>query len=374
MSPSQERDSHNPAAFPSGSRDAEGPAESAAVRDVQERLRRAASVDRPGLILGERGPGKTTAARRLHHLSRRAPWPFVQANCAAISPFLIGPECFGYEEGDGEGKDHHRTCLINAANGGTLLLDEIPLMPPDVQEKTLHVIESEAPEGARAGSDRRANARIVATATVDPRGGFTRGRLAPALLDALSFEVLLVPPLRERRDDIPLLARHFAERMTADLGREGPPSFSPEVLESLAAHDWPGNVRELRTVIERAVWQSPGATIEQIAPEPLCLPDGLRVGGGEPARDSGAGGEDLETPALADARRPEPFPDALSSLDHVSLPAAVRAVELHFMRRALQLARHNQRVAAEALGLSYDQFRGLYRKYADTLKPPEGPD
>jgi len=319
-----------------------------------ERLSRVATVDRPVLLIGERGTGKELAAAKLHYLSRRWEGPLVALNCAALSPTLVEAELFGHEQGAFTGASRERAGRFEAADGGTLLLDEIGLVPLEVQEKLLRVVEYGTFE--RVGSSRptRVDVRIVAATNADLPALARAGRFKDDLLDRLSFEVLHVPPLRERWEDIPLLAVHFAGRMGRELGFEETPRFTSEALQRLEAHPWPGNIRELKNVVERAVHRADGGPVgaDSVDFDPFRRP-------GEPRAEAGATGG---TPPVD----PPSVPDRPTL--PASLPDAVAALEIAALRDALRATRHHQRKAAARLGLTYHQFRGLYRKHARMLE------
>jgi psp operon transcriptional activator len=316
-----------------------------------EQLSRVARVNRPVLLIGERGSGKELAAAKLHYLSSRWESPLVALNCAALAPALIEAELFGHERGAFTGAMHERAGRFEAADGGTLLLDEIGLIPIEAQEKILRAVEYGSFE--RVGSSRptSVDVRIIGATNADLPALARSGRFKEDLLDRLSFEVLHVPPLRERREDISLLARHFASRMAAELGMEEPPAFSRAAEAALLAHSWPGNVRELKNVVERAVYRADGGRVEEIVFDPFAR------------RAAGDG---------SSAPRPTPPAQAASAPAAAAAPAgtlleAVARVEIDMLRLALADCRHHQRRAAERLGLTYHQFRGLYRKHARAL-------
>lgn len=304
----------------------------------QERLSGVAPIQRPVLLIGERGTGKELAAARLHYLSGRWHKPFLALNCASLAPALIESELFGYERGAFTGALQRRAGRFEAADGGTLFLDEIGNVPLEAQEKILRVVEYHAFE--RVGSAERVevDVRILAATNANLAEMAAAGRFRPDLLDRLSFEVLVVPPLRERRGDILLLARHFAARMARELERTEIPDFSAEACSLLENHPWPGNVRELKNVVERAVYRSESAVVHEIVFDPFAA-----AAGGSQATDSA--------------------PRAGSSPEAASLPAAVRDLKRRMLKSALERARFNQRKAAAMLGLTYDQFRGLYRRF-----------
>jgi psp operon transcriptional activator len=311
--------------------------------DFQEKLSRVAPINRPILLLGERGTGKELAAARLHYLSGRWEAPFVTLNCASLSPALIEAELFGYERGAFTGALQRRPGRFEAAEGGTLFLDEIGNVPLEVQGKILRVVEYGSFE--RVGSAERVevDVRIVAATNADLQALVRSNRFKADLLDRLSFEVLLLPPLRQRRGDVMVLARHFAARMAKELDRSEPPQIAPQAIEALEGYPWPGNVRELKNVIERAVYRSDGALVADVEFDPFRCP--------HPPPATQPGGDATAAPAARiDAAPPK-------------LAAAVWELKVRMLESALARARYNQRKAAAELGLTYNQFRGLYRRY-----------
>ena len=323
--------------------------QSEAFLTFQERLSRAAQVDRPVLIIGERGTGKELAATRLHYLSKRWKEPFVTLNCAALAPTLIESELFGHEAGAFTGAVSRRAGRFEAANEGTLFLDEIGNIPIEVQEKILRVVEYGTFERVGGSQQVQVNVRILGATNADVARLAAEGRFKRDLLDRLSFEVLFLPPLREREGDILFLANHFAARMAYELGRTEVPEFSNDAIAALERYPWPGNVRELKNTVERAVYRSDSALIEEIVFDPFQSPVGTRQ---------------LEKRELVETAA-EP-PDAEKGTG-TSFTDAVRELEIHLVKRALTQVRYNQRKAADLLGLTYHQFRGLYRKYREHI-------
>ena len=323
--------------------------ESRAFLDFREALSKAAPIDRPVLLIGERGTGKELAASRLHFLSKRWQGPLVALNCSALSASLIESELFGYEKGAFTGALERRRGRFESADGGTLFLDEIGGIPMEVQEKILRVVEYGSFE--RVGSPERVDVdvRIVAATHADLEALAEQGRFKRDLLDRLSFEVLNLPPLRARREDIALLANHFAVRMARELEREEVPRFSEDALSALEAYTWPGNVRELKNVVERAVYRSDSSVISEILFNPF--------------RREGATAEILSREATQEVKQEDPFSDHRRR----SLKDAVQNLEVNLLREALEESRYSQRKAASILGLTYHQFRGMLRKYKDRI-------
>lgn len=303
----------------------------------QEAVSKVAKVDRPVLLIGERGTGKELAARRLHYMSKRWKSPLITVNCASLSPSLIESELFGYERGAFTGAFSTRKGRFEEAEGGTLFLDEIGLVPLEVQEKILRVVEYGTYERVGSSETLEANVRIVGATNADLVKLCKEGKFKKDLLDRLSFEVLFLPPLRRRGDDILLLASYFASRMAMEIGEEKLPHISKKVEKELLEYNWPGNVRELKNVIERAVYRD-GVEINHIDLNPFD----------NPYKES------------AD------FKD-VSSINLKNFKKEHENLDLLYLKKALEMANHNQRDAALLLDLTYDQFRGLYRKYKDVI-------
>jgi psp operon transcriptional activator len=314
--------------------------------DFQERLSRVAPVDRPVLLIGERGTGKELAASRLHFLSKRWQGPFVTLNCATLSPTLIEAELFGFEKGAFTGAESRRTGRFEAADGGTLFLDEIGSIPLEAQEKILRVVEYNSFERVGSSQPVEVDVRIVGATNVDLAAMAEREDFKRDLLDRLSFEVLFLPPLRCREEDIMLLATHFATRMSFELGRNDIPAFSEVVVRQLEKNSWKGNIRELKNVVERAVHRSDTGLIDTIVFDPFVSPYELL--GVSVAENVGV---------EKGARR------LTAANDTVSMKLAVEELEKTMLNEALAICRYNQRKAAARLGLTYDQFRGKIRKY-----------
>lgn len=334
--------------------------QSDAFLDFQERLSKVAQVERPVLLTGERGTGKELAAIRLHFLSRRWEGPFVALNCSALSPTLIESELFGHEAGAFTGAGARRMGRFETADGGTLFLDEIGNIPIEVQQKILRAVEYGAFERVGSSQPTQVDARIVGATNADLQTLAETGDFMQDLLDRLSFDVLVLPPLRERKEDIPILANHFAARMGYELGWADVPDITDEAMDTLVAFHWPGNIRELKNVIERAVYRSDDNTItlEELIFDPFRTSfqtPSVRAPSPPPAEADGAAPAPELAPAQAEDDLTKTFPEA------------VRDLELRMLKSAMTRAKFNQRKAADLLGLTYHQFRGLYRKYQDEI-------
>ncbi|MFW5815754.1 MAG: sigma 54-interacting transcriptional regulator, partial [Wenzhouxiangella sp.] len=248
--------------------------ESPAFLEVLEQVSRAAAMNRPMLIVGERGTGKELVAERLHYLSPRWDQPLIKLNCAAISDSLLESELFGHEAGAYTDATRARLGRFEAADGGSLFLDELASTTPAVQEKILRVIEYGQFERLGSSTTRTVDVRLIGAANVDLPALAAHGRFRSDLLDRLAFDVITLPPLRARAEDILPLAEAFAMRITRELGRELFAGFSPEVTQRLLDHDWPGNIRELKNVVERAVYRHEAIAepVTELALDPFDSP------------------------------------------------------------------------------------------------------
>jgi DNA-binding NtrC family response regulator len=250
--------------------------ESAAIRRLRERAERLREGDRPVLILGETGTGKSVLARWLHGASRRAGAPLVDLNCAALSRELLESELFGHERGAFTGAANAKIGLVEAASGGTLFLDEIGDMDLSIQPKLLKVLEEGSFRRLGDVRDRMADVRLV-SATHQDLGAAVRTRAFRAdLFYRISAFPVSIPPLRERREDLPMLSRAIVSELSRG-GEAGEIALSRCALERIVAHPWPGNIRELRNALERALWLAE----DEIRAEHLDL-DEAELGLGDP--------------------------------------------------------------------------------------------
>jgi psp operon transcriptional activator len=328
----------------------------------QERLSLVAKVDRPVLVVGERGTGKELAVRRLHYLSQRWQGPLVALNCAALSPSVVESELFGHESGAFTGASRRRVGRFESANEGTLFLDEIGLIPLEVQEKILRVVEYGEFERVGGTQSVKVDARLIGATNADLPSLASDAKFKRDLLDRLSFEVLFLPPLRARQEDILYLAQHFGSRMMMELGRGGVLEFTDKAVDKLEGYAWPGNIRELKNVIERAVYKSPDNLIE--ASEIVF----------DPFRQAHATGtfKDHNLPGETSTFSPKSTP-VQPPPSHNELPcdlqSMVKEMEREYLVKALEASQYKQVEAARLLNLTYHQFRALYRKYKDVINP-----
>jgi len=333
--------------------------QSSAFLDAVERASSAAPLNRPVLVIGERGTGKELIAERLHRLSSRWDGPLITMNCAALPETLIEAELFGHEAGAFTGATKAREGRFEEADGGTLFLDELGTLSMAAQERLLRAVEYG--EVTRIGSSRPVNVdvRIVGATNENLPVMAEQGKFRADLLDRLCFEVVNLPPLRVREGDIEVLADYFGRRMASELGWEEWPGLGQVASDALEAHQWPGNVRELRNVVERAVyrWGDSSQPVDYIQFDPFENP----WNSAQP------------TPVQNNS---EAVPDQTSvkfstDLSGVSKPsgeisdfkAATETYEKAVLQQALARCRYNQRQTAKALSLSYDQLRHCLKKH-----------
>ncbi len=317
--------------------------EAPAFLEMLEHVSRAAPLSKPVLVVGERGTGKELIASRLHFLSARWEQPVVKVNCAALTESILESELFGHEAGAFTGAIKTHIGHFERADGGTLILDELATISLRMQEKILRAIEYGEIQRVGGTDTVQVDVRIVGSTNADLPALAAAGRFRTDLLDRLAFDVITVPPLRDRVEDILPLANAFAINMASELKWSYFAGFSPRASSALLRNRWPGNVRELKNAIERTVYRSPDPEqpITELALDPFDSPFKLA----QPIV-----GEEK----VAKTRRPPLLP--------TNLVQRLVDVETNLLEAALEKSRFNQRVAAELLGLSYHQFRGRLKK------------
>ncbi|WP_275183261.1 phage shock protein operon transcriptional activator [Citrobacter freundii] len=306
--------------------------------EVLEQVSHLAPLDKPVLVIGERGTGKELIANRLHYLSTRWQGPFISLNCAALNENLLDSELFGHEAGAFTGAQKRHPGRFERADGGTLFLDELATTPMLVQEKLLRVIEYGELERVGGSQPLQVNVRLVCATNADLPRMVNEGTFRADLLDRLAFDVVQLPPLRERQSDIMLMAEHFAIQMCREIGLPLFPGFSAEARETLLHYRWPGNIRELKNVVERSVYRH--GTSDYPLDEIIIDPFRRHV---------------------VESQVQEAKPTS------VALPLDLREFqqqqEKDFLQTSLLLAKFNQKKAAELLGLTYHQLRALLKKH-----------
>ena len=334
--------------------------ESGAFLDSVEKASRAAVLNRPVLVIGERGTGKELIAERLHRLSNRWDGPMITMNCAALPETLIEAELFGHEAGAFTGATRVRAGRFEEADGGTLFLDELGTLSASAQERLLRAVEYG--EVTRIGNSKpmTVDVRIVAATNEDLPALVDQGRFRADLLDRLSFEVVTLPPLRVRDGDVLILADYFGRRMAAELEWDLWPGFGSFAKSAFERHDWPGNVRELRNVVERAVyrWDDHEQPVDHIIFDPFESPWKPIQTKAKPAS------VDTVTPAAVDAGNTMPTMEQQPRLlDVDDFKVAMEGYERGVLEAALAKSRYNQRQTAKSLNLSYDQLRHALKRH-----------
>jgi psp operon transcriptional activator len=318
--------------------------------EMLEHVSRAAPLSKPVLVVGERGTGKELVASRLHFLSNRWEQHVIKVNCAALTESILESELFGHEAGAFTGAAKTHIGHFERADGGTLILDELATISLRMQEKILRTIEYGEIQRVGGNETLQVDVRIVGSTNADLQTLADEGRFRKDLLDRLAFDVITVPPLRERVEDILPLANAFAINMASELKRSFFPGFSSRATSALLRNKWPGNVRELKFAIERSVYRSadPERPIVEIALDPFDSP--FKIAAPPTAQGRAA------------PRRRKPLLPA-------DLKQRLIETEVDLLTAALEKARFNQRLAADLLTLSYHQFRGKLRKYNIRSKP-----
>ena len=307
--------------------------------EVMELVERLAPAPGTVLVLGESGTGKERVARALHYTGPKADGPFVPLNCGAVPENLLESELFGYVKGAFTGADADKEGLFQAANGGTIFLDEIAELPIALQPKLLRVLQEHQFKQVGAVDEKRTDARVIAATNRDLEAEVAAGRFREDLYFRLNVLPIEIPPLRDRREDIPILAISFLERFSREYRREVS-EISPDAMVHLLNYHFPGNVRQLENIIERGV----------------ALANGTRLTAAQLPKDVvDAERRSLRTAAVG---RDEPFPD-----EGVELERLVEDFEYEWIARALEAADGVKTRAAELLGLTFRQFRYKLSKY-----------
>ena len=324
--------------------------------EVLDQVSLIAPIDKPVLIIGERGTGKELIAERLHYLSSRWENDYLKLNCATLNENVLESELFGHEAGafTGAGKRHEGR--FERAHGGTLFLDELANTNLLIQEKLLNVIEYG--EFERVGGSRavKTDVRLICATNEDLPSLWEQGKFRADLLDRLAFDVITLPPLRERKEDILMLAENFAINMARQLNLELFGGFGSKAKQLLMDYPWPGNVRELKNVIERSLYRHNNA---------IC-----RCRTSYSIRSTRLSGPAPPRPAMPTSQRrwptpspkPPPRPSTRSASRWISRRSP-RAMKLSSFNRRSPTASTTRKKAAELLGLTYHQLRGLLKKY-----------
>lgn len=341
--------------------------------EVLEQISQIAPLSKPVLIIGERGTGKELVAARLHYLSKRWEQNYLKLNCAALNENLLETELFGYDSGAFTGANKKHEGRFERANNGTLFLDEIANTSGLIQEKLLRVVEYG--EFERVGGSRtiKTDVRLVAATNEDLPSLAAAGEFRADLLDRLAFDVITLPPLRERPEDIMLLAETFAINMARELEFELFSGFTEKARKAIMDYHWPGNIRELKNVVERSVYRcnNPHLPVHEVVVDPFespYRPKGRiktrdRVVNSNHERSDEHSNEKLRTNNLDSLQTPLPTKLMQDNKFPVSLKDLSQNYEIDLITSALSTCQFNQKKTAQALDLTYHQLRGYLKKY-----------
>lgn len=334
--------------------------ESTLLTQALEQLSLIAPLNKPVLVIGERGTGKELVAERLHFLSQRWQKPYLKINCAAISDTLLESTLFGHEAGSFTGAIKASKGYFERVEGGSLFLDELATVSVRVQEKLLRVIEYGEFERLGGQQSLNCDVRIIAATNADLPELARQGRFRADLLDRLAFDVINLPPLRFRQEDILILAEFFALEMSRELDREAFHGFSSSALKKLNAYAWPGNIRELKNAVQRSVYrqQDEDALIDEIILDPFQMPWSI-----------------LETapPSTITTEKNQPslpaHPDTLATTaPPQDFETQVSHYKISLVKKALEQQRFHQKNTANVLGMTYHQLRAFLKKHPDLLQ------
>ncbi|WP_192022500.1 phage shock protein operon transcriptional activator [Shewanella sp. WPAGA9] len=348
--------------------------QSNALLEVLEHVSKVAPLSKPVLIIGERGTGKELIAERLHYLSARWDQEFIKLNCSSLSESLLESELFGHESGAFTGAKGKHEGRFERADDGTLFLDELANTSGLIQEKLLRVIEYGEFERVGGSKTVQTNVRLICAANEDLPTLAENGEFRADLLDRLAFDVITLPPLRCRTEDIMPLAEYFAVSMARQLDLDFFGGFSPVAIEQLMSHRWPGNIRELKNVVERSVYRrgSEGDEIDHIILDPFASPyrPTKRVRTRERQQEPVAKPnmiDDAPTSSEQDTNVELSTSNNNAADNKVTFPINFKEhtenYEVELLKSALSESQFNQKKTAELLGLSYHQLRGILKKY-----------
>ncbi len=339
--------------------------QSNALLEVLEHVSKIAPLSKPVLIIGERGTGKELIAERLHYLSKRWDQSFIKLNCSSLSENLLESELFGHDAGAFTGANKKHEGRFERADGGTLFLDELANTSGLIQEKLLRVIEYGEFERVGGSKTVQTDVRLVCAANEDLPSLAEAGEFRADLLDRLAFDVITLPPLRHRPEDIMPLAEYFAIGMARQLKQQQFDGFSRNAIDQLLDYHWPGNIRELKNVVERAVYRNTDLEepIDSIIIDPFASPyrptNRVKTKSRQVQSEPVVEQESPATPATESTSK-------ANGLD-ISFPLDFKEhceqQEIMLLKKALESGQYNQKKTAELLGLSYHQLRGILKKY-----------
>ena len=339
--------------------------------EVLEQISQIAPLDKPVLVIGERGTGKELIAARLHFLSKRWDQNYVKLNCAALSESLLESELFGYEAGAFTGAQKRREGRFEVAHNGTLFLDELANTSGLIQEKLLRVVEYGEFERVGGSKSVKTDVRLIAATNEDLPALADAGEFRADLLDRLAFDVITIPPLRERREDIMMLAEHFAINMAREMDMELFSGFTEKARKTLLDYHWPGNIRELKNVVERAVYRTnnPHLPVHEIVLDPFesAFRPQNRIKTQDRQTAVSSSPSASLTPTVPTAQVEPVVPSIPNSQEIINYPIDLKERsqqhEIDMIKQALADSQFNQKKTAEKLSLTYHQLRGYLKKY-----------
>lgn len=349
--------------------------------DVLEQISQIAPLSKPVLIIGERGTGKELVAARLHYLSKRWQQNYLKLNCAALNENLLETELFGYDSGAFTGANKRHEGRFERADNGTLFLDEIANTSGLIQEKLLRVVEYG--EFERVGGSRciTTDVRLVAATNEDLPTLAESGQFRADLLDRLAFDVITLPPLRERLEDILMLAEHFAINMTRELEFELFSGFTEKAKRAMLEYHWPGNIRELKNVIERSVYRcnTPHLPVNDLVIDPFESPYRPNKRSSQQIKalnNVHIVQNEIEAEPMSNIHKVQDISNTNAELSTTSafaiftntcFPKSLKTLSQHYeielIKSALAHCQYNQKKTAQALELTYHQLRGYLKKY-----------
>jgi psp operon transcriptional activator len=340
--------------------------------EILEQVSQIAALNKPVLVIGERGTGKELIAARLHYLSKRWDQPYLTLNCGALNESLLESELFGYEAGAFTGAAKRREGRFETAHNGSLFLDELANTSGLIQEKLLRVIEYGEFERVGGSKSIKVDVRIIAATNEDLPSLADSGEFRADLLDRLAFDVITLPPLRERREDIMMLAEHFAITMARELEMELFSGFTEKAKKSLLEYHWPGNVRELKNVVERSVYRcnNPHLPVHHIILDPFesqfrptsRMKTQDRIISAAPAAKTTTNVQPVEKKEV-ELTSANPAKSGTKFDFPVDLKELSQDFEIDLIKQALADSQYNQKKTADKLALTYHQLRGYLKKY-----------
>ena len=346
--------------------------------EILEQISQIAPLDKPVLVIGERGTGKELIAARLHFLSKRWDQNYVKLNCAALNESLLESELFGYEAGAFTGAAKRREGRFEVAHNGTLFLDELANTSGLIQEKLLRVVEYGEFERVGGSKSVKTDVRLIAATNEDLPALADAGEFRADLLDRLAFDVITIPPLRERREDIMMLAENFAINMARELEMELFSGFTEKAKSTLLEYEWPGNIRELKNVVERAVYRTnnPHLPVHEIILDPFESAfrpkNRIRTQDRTSAQNQvvkGTSTSEIRPQNVTSANDDDSAQEITTKVDTVimnypiDLKERSQQFEIDIIKQALSDSQFNQKKTAEKLSLTYHQLRGYLKKY-----------